>query len=251
MHALREGFKALSGFDVEVLEFDGRRSTERQARPGWANARDVVAVYDKMMAARNDRVCDEAEEMPRFVATDVQTAINEMLLHRPEGLSRRKMHEDASAWFHLTEHLNLNIQRQQQQQQQDAVRNVEREERFQDVTDAIDETEAAVCLPTEEEAAKAEEKDFESKSEQDKERLREEDKRLAKEEDERLQRQLQAAKDEAARRAVDLEQRKRQKLRQMSNCPMGFMWYQVSGGWRCGGGSHYVSDASLDREMGN
>jgi len=108
MHALREGFKALSGFDVEVLEFDGRRSTERQARPGWANARDVVAVYDKMMAARNDRVCDEAEEMPRFVATDVQTAINEMLLHRPEGLSRRKMHEDASAWFHLTEHLNLN-----------------------------------------------------------------------------------------------------------------------------------------------
>ncbi|KAI8896070.1 hypothetical protein BC833DRAFT_515115, partial [Globomyces pollinis-pini] len=51
------------------------------------------------------------------------------------------------------------------------------------------------------------------------------------------------------REQIDLENRCREavqeKLRQISPCPAGFTWIQVSGGWRCGGGSHYVSDAQL------
>ena len=36
------------------------------------------------------------------------------------------------------------------------------------------------------------------------------------------------------------------KLREISPCPAGFSWTKMGGGWRCGGGSHFVSDAELN-----
>ena len=58
---------------------------------------------------------------------------------------------------------------------------------------------------------------------------------------------------EAAAERLQAEARKRQvvqeKLRQLSPCPAGFQWTQMNGGWRCGGGSHFVSDAELNRSF--
>eukprot|EP00804_Cyclotella_cryptica_P004768 CCRYP_004868-RA/>CCRYP_004868-RA protein AED:0.43 eAED:-0.24 QI:0/0/0/1/1/1/3/0/900 len=42
----------------------------------------------------------------------------------------------------------------------------------------------------------------------------------------------------------------KQKLRAIGNCPAGFVWHKVGGGWRCAGGSHYVSDSDLNRSFG-
>ncbi|EKD17579.1 NFX1-type zinc finger-containing protein 1 [Drepanopeziza brunnea f. sp. 'multigermtubi' MB_m1] len=41
------------------------------------------------------------------------------------------------------------------------------------------------------------------------------------------------------------EQRAQAKLNQMGICPAGYRWYKSSGGYRCGGGSHFVGDAQL------
>jgi len=38
-------------------------------------------------------------------------------------------------------------------------------------------------------------------------------------------------------------------LKRVGRCPAGFHWRQVSGGWRCSAGGHYVSDASLAAAM--
>ena len=221
MQTLRDGFEQLSGFDVKVLDPDGFL-TERHTRPGWANARDVEAVYEKMMVARNERVFEEAEMQPRFLAADVQLAINEMLRHRPEGVSRSKQHDDAAARSNLAEQLDIAVLRKQQQQQE-AVREVTGDERSQDL-------QQEELLTSDEAQAKLEEEEWEALSEEKQQEKREEDKRLAKEEEERLARELLAAKEEAARKAAELELAKRRKLREISPCPMGFMWYKTGGG---------------------
>ncbi|KAL2074253.1 hypothetical protein VTL71DRAFT_8031 [Oculimacula yallundae] len=49
--------------------------------------------------------------------------------------------------------------------------------------------------------------------------------------------------EEEARRKKEAELRK--KLAVMGRCPMGFQWIKQEGGYRCAGGSHYMSNASL------
>jgi hypothetical protein len=39
------------------------------------------------------------------------------------------------------------------------------------------------------------------------------------------------------------------KLKKIGKCPMGFVWTQVPNGWRCAGGSHYVSDTELKQKF--
>jgi len=41
------------------------------------------------------------------------------------------------------------------------------------------------------------------------------------------------------------EAKVQQKLRQMGVCVAGFQWIKQSGGYRCAGGSHFISDAQL------
>jgi len=41
------------------------------------------------------------------------------------------------------------------------------------------------------------------------------------------------------------EQDIRRKLERSGCCPMGYQWLQQAGGWRCAGGSHFVSDLQL------
>ncbi|KAJ5150850.1 uncharacterized protein N7482_010102 [Penicillium canariense] len=72
----------------------------------------------------------------------------------------------------------------------------------------------------------------------------------------RLQHELERRRQEAIARELEKQQeamaearRKEQanqnKLRTMGVCPVGYRWIKQSGGYRCAGGSHYVSDAQL------
>ncbi|KAJ7475848.1 P-loop containing nucleoside triphosphate hydrolase protein [Mycena latifolia] len=67
---------------------------------------------------------------------------------------------------------------------------------------------------------------------------------LAREERERLAREV-----EARRKAEALERQKEAKaqaaLREMGVCVAGFRWIKQAGGYRCAGGSHFVSSAQL------
>lgn len=122
--------------------------------------------------------------------------------------------------------------------------------------------------------AKEEEYQREAARQMELQRLEEERKRIEAEhaaEQERLQQIAEEqARQEALRRAREAyeaqlrqqreaeerrrdEERKKQAiqeaLRRISPCPAGFQWYQCGTGWRCGGGSHFVSDAELNRNF--
>lgn len=50
---------------------------------------------------------------------------------------------------------------------------------------------------------------------------------------------------EALAEARRMEQANQKKLKAMGVCPVGYRWIKQSAGYRCAGGSHYVSDAQL------
>lgn len=49
---------------------------------------------------------------------------------------------------------------------------------------------------------------------------------------------------------VRKEQELRKKLKTAGLCPAGFQWFKSGGGYRCGGGSHFVSDQDLGKIFG-
>ncbi|KAF2429946.1 P-loop containing nucleoside triphosphate hydrolase protein [Tothia fuscella] len=82
---------------------------------------------------------------------------------------------------------------------------------------------------------------------QEAKRLREEA-RLQHEMERRAQEQL-LAELESQRKAMEEERRKeakaQQQLRTLGICPMGFKWIKQNSGYRCSGGSHFVTDSEL------
>jgi hypothetical protein len=45
------------------------------------------------------------------------------------------------------------------------------------------------------------------------------------------------------------EKKQQEKVQSIGKCPMGFAWHKEGGGWRCGGGSHFVSDLEIMNNM--
>jgi hypothetical protein len=53
--------------------------------------------------------------------------------------------------------------------------------------------------------------------------------------------------DKKAKSAAEKKQQER--VQAIGKCPMGFAWHKEGGGWRCGGGSHFVSDMDIQNYM--
>ena len=58
------------------------------------------------------------------------------------------------------------------------------------------------------------------------------------------------AKAEQVRQKTAEEKKAQEKLRKIGKCPMGFDWLKQEGGWRCAGGSHFVTDEELNAQFG-
>ena len=82
---------------------------------------------------------------------------------------------------------------------------------------------------------------LEAKRRHEEERLRREEKRRVYEEELERLRRRKAAEEERRRK----EREAQKKLRQMGVCPVGYRWIKQAAGYRCAGGSHFVSDAEL------
>jgi flagellar biosynthesis GTPase FlhF len=77
---------------------------------------------------------------------------------------------------------------------------------------------------------------------QDEERRRLEKARIEAE----LRRRQRDAEMAAIERQRAVEREMQKKIRMMGPCPMGFRWIKGSGGYRCAGGSHWLSDAQIN-----
>ena len=53
---------------------------------------------------------------------------------------------------------------------------------------------------------------------------------------------LRIMEENELKKAMELQD----KVKKIGRCPAGYAWFKVSNGWRCGGGSHFVSDKQLE-----
>jgi len=182
---------------------------------------------------------------PPFAAGDAKIAIDGLLKDRPEGVSISAARNDNEGLKGLFAGIQAAEEKQPEirenltvaEKQGELAQADDNESRVEDVGE-----EARRDL----EAIKAQEERWETEDEEERARQKAEDEERDRREKERLEREAKEAADEEKRQKVQLEARRRAALRRLTICPAGFSWYKCPGGYRCGGGTHFVSDATVD-----
>eukprot|EP00956_Cyclotella_meneghiniana_P042881 scaffold249342_cov62-Cyclotella_meneghiniana.AAC.2 len=243
---------------------------------GFGNARDVDAIWKAASRYRSDRIVstDNLDSKEKsFEESDISKAFHEILAGRTaaEGMTSLR-----------TRHIDDSLS------QPPACENNETPSFNYDNSESIDEfINQETCTVQEDTEESSDEKPENNQAEgrdigvsdevwMELEQVKEAEKRYVEqckaEEEERkrveaeIEAQLRAKKiaEDAYRKAMEELQRQRelaaererkkemikQKLRAIGNCPMGFVWHKVGNGWRCAGGSHYVSNEVLNKSFG-
>ncbi|RLN63252.1 hypothetical protein BBJ28_00018439 [Nothophytophthora sp. Chile5] len=228
-----------------------RTFVELKRLDGFGNGRDAVRVWKELLQCRAQRVVDSFEAERTITKEDAAMAGESILEARrpPEGhaLSQSSvsshpmaMPQDQSQKYEqLTETAQteaekfeeLMSQEEEEQQEENVVTAImeEIEEK-----DELDEAEAVDKTPRDP-----------GVSDEDWEELERAKEAHAAHLDALRRARDQAKLDEERRRAEALQE----KIRRICPCPAGFNWFKSSGGWRCGGGSHFVSDAQLNSQF--
>lgn len=93
-----------------------------------------------------------------------------------------------------------------------------------------------------------EEKRIEDLKRAEQEAADEEERRIR--EQARIEAEIERRRKEAELAAIEKEHEKerqtQRKLKMLGPCPMGFQWIRQSGGYRCAGGSHFLTDAMVE-----
>jgi thiol-disulfide isomerase/thioredoxin len=58
-----------------------------------------------------------------------------------------------------------------------------------------------------------------------------------------------SAIEEDKQRKTAEQQQEQERVQAVGKCPMGFSWHKEGAGWRCAGGSHYVTDDDIENYM--
>ncbi|KAJ3082702.1 hypothetical protein HDU99_001817, partial [Rhizoclosmatium hyalinum] len=247
-----EGMKTLTGLD------------------GWGNGRDVTKLWEAVLIKRSSRVVANPEPIEKTITlSDVQTALDTMISPRKISSSRTKKSQYSSMPLYfeqLRKQFKAPSPPQEKVHMQEEYKKSEFSSRITEIVDEIEEEreieieekhevtiEEYLNTPvvkdgrdsgvSDEAWAELEESKQRRRNELEKIRKElEEIKRLA---DERERERLRQEMETKIRAKMKEEQAVQEKIRRLCPCPVGFSWFKAGNGWRCGGGSHFVSDAKL------
>lgn len=235
--AERENF---SKFSDSVIEIAKKGFEQLRGLPGWGNGRDVMKIWKDCLVARSNRVVDHPEMEKTITEGDVEQAFNRIIAARkpPTGplLSQPPSKDiDWSKLVQLAEPSSApKMETSFKIASKEANREAEQKVFFVDnksgpmITKHLPQVEA-----NDGRDAGVSDEDW-AELEKAKEAYKQ---RMIK---------IRAEMDESARQEeIRKQQAIQEKIRQICLCPAGFQWFKMSNGWRCGGGSHYVTDREL------
>eukprot|EP00475_Leptophrys_vorax_P025521 TRINITY_DN35760_c0_g1_i1.p1 TRINITY_DN35760_c0_g1~~TRINITY_DN35760_c0_g1_i1.p1 ORF type:complete len:831 (+),score=222.21 TRINITY_DN35760_c0_g1_i1:213-2705(+) len=245
--------------EEEVLDLLERYVSTLICLPGWGNGRDMSQIVKQVLSHRAHRVSSSVRLAAKEITcADVEGALQEMILSRQvRGSGVRVVKSSfpfnqASADFRPERPLE-SLRKIEGKLEDPLVSDGEEEKvvdgRDNGVTDHIwAELEAAKQRYYEEQRRVEEERIAEEKRQKE---LQEALARMAEAERQEALRKEQERIRELERRAQKLreEQQIKQRLRQLMKCPAGYEWFKCGNGWRCSGGSHFVSNEQLERQF--
>ena len=239
-----------------------------QNRPGWANARDSIRMFDDVNRERMKRMAKHDNALESITLNDVKLASINFLESRPDG--------DTQSSRISSQHENIDFASNINIPKKTMKRSKKKESKLSTIEEIEESIELDVKFDENEEMNIASERDddveddvWEDLKRREQEELeREKKEELEKQEKERLLKQLEEdkrkAKEESERRRIEEEIRKEQerleelrkkelekkkiqeKLRRIGRCPANFQWIKVPGGYRCSAGGHFVSDSQIN-----
>uniref|UniRef100_A0A7S2JRL8 AAA+ ATPase domain-containing protein n=2 Tax=Leptocylindrus danicus TaxID=163516 RepID=A0A7S2JRL8_9STRA len=256
---------------------------------GWGNGRDVVALWKDSLNERASRVVKVPETEKTIQVEDVSSALKEMIQARKpktgESLAGRGVSLDMQVdqrsadppdrpIVQTTTEIRTaeEIDQEEDDSEERHYAEITRDDGVSDEDWAeLEKAKAkeaflrAQCeeferIQREKEQAEVQARmDFERKLDEIKRQLEAEKRAEAlrkaheaeerRKEAERLDKQRREREEQKRQEMIRQAERIKEKLRQISPCPAGFQWYKCGGGWRCGGGSHFVSDAQLNTQF--
>lgn len=231
-------------FEPELEPFLKEHFSKIKLLAGWANARDVNQIWKDSLKVRSSRVFHARENVRTISIEDASKAFADMINARtaPEGslsgiqpdqhdYARCQTEEVIKPFSHEAVLQEMSIE--ELPDQEDFKIEVKNDARDPGVSDQEWE-EVQIAMRKHEEQLAQRVIELEE---------------LQKIHDEEIRRKLQEQIEAAIKEELRQQQAIQEQLRAISPCPAGFQWYRISNGWRCGGGSHYVSDAQLNTQF--
>jgi len=217
--------------------------------PGWGNGRDVNQIWEDVKLHRSNRVVNENEITKTITINDIDLAMEKMISNRKKPISKSSIfntpnENEPKMLQELLNNKETNIQNQKsttnELNESDNGENGVSSERESDRDEGVSEE-----IWQELEKAKQKEKEEKERLEEIKRQLEEAERLKDEKKKAELLEELKRRQEEERRREVMKKQ-----LLAIQNCPMGFSWYEVGGGWRCCGGSHFCSNEQLRTQFG-
>ncbi|KAI9096945.1 hypothetical protein DFS34DRAFT_128949 [Phlyctochytrium arcticum] len=230
-HAERQGFEV----DRDALDTIREGIEQLIPLPGWGNGRDVNKLWAEIVQARSNRVIANRELVKRVVSSDVAHAFQIMISGRkPPAVERLTPLNNFASQMQSLDQQQQRESRQFQTLQMDEMK--QREERQAEEREAEREEPAVQSARSQRDAGVSDE-------------IWAELEKAKEEHEQKMQRLKEEKNQEAIRDELRRLEAIQEKIRQICPCPMGYSWFKQGAGWRCGGGSHFVSDAQLKAQF--
>ncbi|CAH0038913.1 unnamed protein product [Clonostachys rhizophaga] len=215
---------------------------------GWASARDV-----KQLAKAIFRSVNLSFNQPMVSETDVRTELDSLLFER-EGRTQKRKSNSVPQTLQQISLQNMGDLLDQQPKTRLAMQNKTQQytdETLENTSEEASDTEGGNCASSKclrdvgvsDEVWEQLEKDkaAEAEAEAKFQKLKKEQKTCSDERREEIIRQV--IQEEEKRRKIAAE---KARIERMGCCPVGFAWIKQENGYRCAGGSHFISQDCLD-----
>ncbi|CAH0051204.1 unnamed protein product [Clonostachys solani] len=221
---------------------------ELSQQEGWASARDV-----KQLAKTIFRSVKLSSNQPTVSETDIRTELKSLLFERKGRMQKRRSNSIPQTLQQIPPQ-NMGDLLDQQPKTRLATRNKTQkvtEETLENTPEEASDTEGGNCASSKclrdvgvsDEVWEQLEKDkaAEAEAEAKFQKLKKEQKTCSDERREEIIRQV--VQEEEKRRKIAAE---KARIEQMGRCPAGFAWIKQENGYRCAGGSHFISQDCLN-----